>query len=122
MPELKAMSGGGYQPAESRHRRLLHSLLMTAADLSDQTKRWLSSKKAAVSPPSPLSCVPDTGFGAGRAARARRRRWAGRYTAGRRAYRARWPGYRARAAIDRRVTRWAELSREPAVAITWPIT
>ena len=48
MPELEAMSDGGYRPKEPRHRRLLHSLLMTAADLSDQTKRWLSSKKAAV--------------------------------------------------------------------------
>ncbi|KAF0309756.1 cGMP-dependent 3',5'-cyclic phosphodiesterase [Amphibalanus amphitrite] len=47
MTELEAMATGGYRSCEPRHRRLLHSLLMTAADLSDQTKRWLSSKKAA---------------------------------------------------------------------------
>ncbi|XP_037072409.1 LOW QUALITY PROTEIN: cGMP-dependent 3',5'-cyclic phosphodiesterase-like [Pollicipes pollicipes] len=47
MPELEAMAATGYCPSKPRHRRLLRSLLMTSADLSDHTKRWLSSKKAA---------------------------------------------------------------------------
>ncbi|XP_042238504.1 cGMP-dependent 3',5'-cyclic phosphodiesterase-like isoform X2 [Homarus americanus] len=45
--ELREIAENGYEPNNQRHHELLICLLMTAADLSDQTKDWQSSKHVA---------------------------------------------------------------------------
>ncbi|XP_050693259.1 cGMP-dependent 3',5'-cyclic phosphodiesterase-like isoform X2 [Eriocheir sinensis] len=45
--ELRQVASKGYEPDNPRHHELLICLLMTAADLSDQTKDWHSSKHVA---------------------------------------------------------------------------
>nr|XP_053651320.1 cGMP-dependent 3',5'-cyclic phosphodiesterase-like [Cherax quadricarinatus] len=45
--ELREIAENGYDPNDQRHHELLICLLMTAADLSDQTKDWQSSKHVA---------------------------------------------------------------------------
>ncbi|XP_066977426.1 cGMP-dependent 3',5'-cyclic phosphodiesterase-like isoform X2 [Macrobrachium rosenbergii] len=45
--ELREVAESGYDPSNPRHHELLICLLMTAADLSDQTKDWHSSKHVA---------------------------------------------------------------------------
>ncbi|XP_071546551.1 cGMP-dependent 3',5'-cyclic phosphodiesterase-like [Panulirus ornatus] len=45
--ELREVAESGYDPQNQRHHELLICLLMTAADLSDQTKDWQSSKHVA---------------------------------------------------------------------------
>lgn len=45
--ELREVAETGYDGQNSRHHELLICLLMTAADLSDQTKDWQSSKHVA---------------------------------------------------------------------------
>nr|XP_045599469.1 cGMP-dependent 3',5'-cyclic phosphodiesterase-like isoform X2 [Procambarus clarkii]XP_045599471.1 cGMP-dependent 3',5'-cyclic phosphodiesterase-like isoform X2 [Procambarus clarkii]XP_045599472.1 cGMP-dependent 3',5'-cyclic phosphodiesterase-like isoform X2 [Procambarus clarkii] len=47
VPELREIAAVGYDPSNQRHHELLICLLMTAADLSDQTKDWQSSKHVA---------------------------------------------------------------------------
>jgi len=48
LPELNDMAAnGGYNPGLPHHRSLLSSLIMTASDLSDQTKDWKNSKQIA---------------------------------------------------------------------------
>ncbi|XP_076069074.1 cGMP-dependent 3',5'-cyclic phosphodiesterase-like [Oratosquilla oratoria] len=45
--EIKEMARRGYNSSSARDHFLLTCLLMTAADLSDQTKDWVSSKRVA---------------------------------------------------------------------------
>ncbi|KAK4294226.1 hypothetical protein Pmani_033128 [Petrolisthes manimaculis] len=45
--ELREIAASGYDSTNPRHHQLLICLLMTAADLSDQTKDWHSSKHVA---------------------------------------------------------------------------
>ncbi|MPC34651.1 cGMP-dependent 3',5'-cyclic phosphodiesterase [Portunus trituberculatus] len=47
LSELRQVAEEGYDSANPRHHDLLICLLMTAADLSDQTKDWHSSKHVA---------------------------------------------------------------------------
>ena len=47
--EQERMAAEGYNPNNPRHRQLLLFLLMTAADLNDQTKHWKVSRMTAVS-------------------------------------------------------------------------
>ncbi|XP_014671701.1 PREDICTED: cGMP-dependent 3',5'-cyclic phosphodiesterase-like [Priapulus caudatus] len=47
MPELETMADEGYRGSSDKHHNLLVCLLMTACDLSDQTKSWTSTKKIA---------------------------------------------------------------------------
>jgi len=44
-PEIQAMAETGVLSSSPSHHYLLNCLLMTASDLSDQTKDWLNSKK-----------------------------------------------------------------------------
>ncbi len=46
---LKDLVNSGYDNNKAEHHKLLLFLMMTAADLSDQTKDWKSSRNAAVS-------------------------------------------------------------------------
>ena len=46
---LKDLVDSGYDKSRAEHHKLLLFLMMTAADLSDQTKDWKSSRNAAVS-------------------------------------------------------------------------
>lgn len=47
MPDLQAMASNGYDRGQPEHRSLLLCLLMTAADLSDQTKPWRCTRGVA---------------------------------------------------------------------------
>jgi len=47
LPEMERMVVGGVRAGEGRHHYLTSCLIMTASDLSDQTKDWLSTKKIA---------------------------------------------------------------------------
>lgn len=47
---LKNLVESGYDAKRADHHQLLLYLLMTSADLSDQTKDWKSSRNAAVRP------------------------------------------------------------------------
>lgn len=47
LPEMERMVTEGVRAEKSRHHYLTSCLLMTASDLSDQTKDWLSTKKIA---------------------------------------------------------------------------
>lgn len=47
--KLRDMVESGYDAGRPEHHQLLLYLIMTAADLSDQTKDWKSSRNAAVS-------------------------------------------------------------------------
>lgn len=46
-PEMQTMAEGGLSPTNLHHHYLTNCLIMTASDLSDQTKDWLNSKKIA---------------------------------------------------------------------------
>ena len=47
VPEMEGMIGGGGLAGSERHHFLLSSLLMTSADLSDQTKDWSNARHSA---------------------------------------------------------------------------
>lgn len=47
LPEMEKMVKEGVKREDSRHHYLTSCLLMTASDLSDQTKDWLKTKKIA---------------------------------------------------------------------------
>ena len=47
--ELSTMINQGYDTSNERHHELLLSLLMTASDLADQSKDWITSRNTAVS-------------------------------------------------------------------------
>jgi cGMP-dependent 3',5'-cyclic phosphodiesterase len=47
--QLDEMAKAGYSRTNSKHHNLLLCLLMTASDLSDQTKNWQNTKQIAVS-------------------------------------------------------------------------
>ncbi|VEL16840.1 unnamed protein product [Protopolystoma xenopodis] len=47
LPRLETMARQGYQANNSEHHHLLLCLLMTAADLSDQTKSWRNVRHVA---------------------------------------------------------------------------
>ena len=47
VPEMERMVGGGGLAGSERHHFLLSSLLMTSADLSDQTKDWSNARHSA---------------------------------------------------------------------------
>lgn len=47
--DQEKMASEGFDNSSSRHRQLLLFLLMTCADLSDQTKDWKVSRTTAVS-------------------------------------------------------------------------
>ncbi len=42
------ISSGGFDASNDKHKDLILSLMMTACDLSDQTKDWANSKETAV--------------------------------------------------------------------------
>ena len=44
---MERMVAGGLNPSNPQHHHLTSCLLMTASDLSDQTKDWVNSKKIA---------------------------------------------------------------------------
>ncbi|VEL13778.1 unnamed protein product [Protopolystoma xenopodis] len=44
LPKLKQLASEGYQPSNPVHHNLLVCLLMTSADLSDQSKDWSNAK------------------------------------------------------------------------------
>jgi N-acetyl-anhydromuramyl-L-alanine amidase AmpD len=46
--DVERMVSSGYDVSNDSHRELLLSLMMTASDLSDQTKNWTNSKETAV--------------------------------------------------------------------------
>lgn len=46
--KMKDLFSSGYDKESPEHHRMLLFLIMTAADLSDQTKDWKSSRNAAV--------------------------------------------------------------------------
>jgi len=47
LPEMEAMVGGEMNPSNPKHHYLTSCLIMTASDLSDQTKDWINSKQIA---------------------------------------------------------------------------
>lgn len=47
LPNLKQMADVGYDSQSPKHHNLLLCLLMTAADLSDQTKNWANTVQVA---------------------------------------------------------------------------
>ena len=47
LPEMEHMVAAGASPSNPHHHHLTACLIMTAADLSDQTKNWVNSKKIA---------------------------------------------------------------------------
>ena len=47
IPEMEAMVKEGLSPSNLEHHRLISCLLMTSADLGDQTKDWVNAKQCA---------------------------------------------------------------------------
>ena len=47
VPEMERMVAGGGGEGSERHHFLLSSLIMTSADLSDQTKDWSNARHSA---------------------------------------------------------------------------
>jgi len=45
LPEMEKMVSGGVRAEDANHHYLTSCLIMTASDLSDQTKDWLKTKK-----------------------------------------------------------------------------
>lgn len=48
LDEEKAMVASGFDKKNRRHRELLRSLIISCADISDQTKDWAMCRKVAV--------------------------------------------------------------------------
>ena len=47
LPEMERMVVAGASPSNPHHHHLTACLIITASDLSDQTKNWVNSKKIA---------------------------------------------------------------------------
>ena len=47
LPEMQQMVKGGVNSNNPKHHHLTSCLMMTAADLSDQTKDWVNTKRVA---------------------------------------------------------------------------